>query len=218
MMQPEESATAHPLGHATQSSLAVLKPKVRPRQYSLEEYLRREERSLEKHEYYNGQIIRLPLARGTHNIIGANIIAAIKTATKPLSRSYQIFSSDQKVYLPTLNFGLYPDALVVCETPQYWDENETLLVNPILIVEVLSKSTKAYDRGDKFREYKTLPSFLEYVLIEQNSCLAETFFREEPDLWRNTIVTNPAGTLSLQSLGCSIQMADIYEHITFVSA
>ncbi len=170
---------------------------------------------MEKHEYYNGQIIQLPIARGTHNIIVANLITAIKMAAKPLPKRYQVFSSDQKVYLPSLNFGLYPDALVVCETPEYWDDNEVLLVNPILIVEVLSKSTKSYDRGDKFLEYKTLPSFMEYVLIEQNNCLGETFFREEPDLWRNTIVTDPVKTLSLQSLGCSIQMADIYEHISF---
>lgn len=214
-MQSEGSATSHPLGRAGQTASAVLKSKPQPRRYTLEEYLRREERAIEKHDYYDGQITRLPMAKGPHNEIAANVIAAIKTATKSLSVKYRIFSSDQKVYLPSLNFGLYPDVLVVSEVPEYWDENEVLLINPVLIVEVLSKSTKAYDRGDKFLEYKTLPSFLEYVLIEQTTCRAETFFREEPDLWRNTIVTDPAATLSLPSLGCSIQMADVYEHISF---
>lgn len=92
-----------------------------------------------------------------------------------------------------------------------------LLINPILIVEVLSKSTKAYDRGEKFLKYKTLPSFMEYVLIEQTTYQAETFFREAPDLWRNTIVTDPAGTLSLQSLSCSNNMASIYRHVKFAA-
>lgn len=211
-MSSEESAT-HPHSHSDRLPLAVLKPKAKPRLYSLAEYLRREERSMEKHEYYNGKIVRLPMAKGPHNIITANLISAIKIATKTLDKRYIAYSSSQLVYLPTLNFGLYPDALVVCEAPQYWDDNEVLLTNPILIVEVLSKSTKAYDRGNKFREYRTLPSFMEYVLVEQTHCQAETFFREEPDLWRNTIVTDPTGTLSLQSLGCSIQLADIYENI-----
>jgi len=214
-MQSKEATTARLLSDQVPFPLATFKPKPKPRLYTLGEYLHREERAVEKHEYYNGQIIRLPMARGTHNLIAANIITAINVATMLLPKSYQVFSSDQKVYLPTLNFGLYPDALVVCEIPEYWDDNEVLLVNPILIVEVLSKSTKAYDRGDKFREYKSLPSFMEYVLIEQTSYLAETFFREEPDLWRNTIVTDPLGTLSLQSLGCSIRMESIYRHIKF---
>jgi len=209
------TATEIPLSHPNRPSLATLNPKPQPRLYTLEEYLRREERAKEKHEYYNGQIKRLPKAKGPHNEIAANLIAAIKIATKLSPKTYRIFSSQQLVYLPSLNIGLYPDALVVCETPQYWDKNQVLLVNPILIVEVLSKSTKAYDRGDKFREYKTLPSFMEYVIIEQTLYQAETFFREEPDLWRNTIVTDPAGTLPLHSIGCSIQMADIYENITF---
>lgn len=209
------TAAALPLSPSHRLSLATLNSKPQPRLYTLEEYLRREEKAKEKHEYYNGQIIRTPMAKGPHNIISMNIGSALKVALKTAEKRYIVFSSDQKVYLPTLNFGLYPDALVVCETPQYWDDNQILLINPILIVEVLSKSTKSYDRGDKFREYKTLPSFLEYVLIEQTQCQAETFFREEPDLWRNTIVTDPVGILALHSIGCSIQMADIYEHIVF---
>ena len=213
-MSSEESAT-HPHSHSDQLPLAVLKSKARPRLYSLEQYLRREERSMEKHEYYNGQIVRLPMAKGPHNIITANLISAVKVATKTLDKKYIAFSSSQLVYLPSLNFSLYPDALVVCEAPQYWDNNEVLLINPILIIEVLSKSTRAYDRGNKFREYKTLPSFMEYVLIEQTHFHAETFFREETDLWRNTIITDRTAALSLQSLGCAIQMADIYENIDF---
>lgn len=181
--------------------------------YTLENYVRLEEQSLEKHEYYHGQIIQMPAARGTQNTIAANVICTVKTAAKTSGRNYKAFSSDQKIYLPTLNFVLYSNALVVSQAPQYWDDDEELLINPILIVDVLPQN--AYERVNKFREYKTLPSFVEYVLIEQTTYQAETFFREEPNLWRDTIVTDSTGTLSLQSLGCSIQMADIYEHIQF---
>lgn len=201
------AAIAHPL--------AILKPSVPPLRYSLEEYLRREEKSVERHDYYDGQIIRIPMARGPHNEIAANALTAIKIATKPLNKRYRIFSSNQKVFLPALNFGIYPDALVVCEKPLYWDDNEVLLINPLLIVEVLSRSTSAYDRGDKFSEYKTLPSFKEYVLIEQTGVRVESRFREEPDLWRETIVTDPDGLIPLKSIGCSISLADIYENIEF---
>lgn len=202
-----ESVAANPL--------AVLKPVKQPRRYTLEEYLRREEKSLERHEYYDGTIIRLPMARGTHNIIAANTITALNNALESAPKKYLVFSSNQKIYLPPLNFGLYPDALVVCEKPLYWDENEVLLINPILIVEVLSKSTSAYDRGDKFSEYKTLPSFKEYVLIEQTEYKVESRFREEPDLWRETIVADPSGKISLKSIGCSLPLSKVYKNIEF---
>ena len=202
-----ESAAANPL--------AVLKPTKQPRRYTLEEYLRREEKSLERHEYYDGTIIRVPMAKGPHNIIGANTITALNIALKSAPKKYIVFNSNQKIYLPPLNFGLYPDALVVCEKPLYWDDNEVLLINPLLIVEVLSKSTSAYDRGDKFSEYKTLPSFKEYVLIEQTGCKVESRFREEPDLWRETVVTDPNNHIFLKSIGCRLSLADVYENIEF---
>lgn len=208
--QHMESAVANPL--------AVLKPAKQSRRYTLEQYLRREEKSLERHEYFDGTIIRVPMAKGPHNEITANTVTAIKIAVKPLKKRYRVFSSNQKIYLPQLNFGLYPDALVVSEKPSYWDDNQLLLVNPLLIVEVLFKSTRAYDRGDKFSEYKTLPSFKEYVLIEQDRCSVESLYREEPDLWRETIVTNPNGHILLKSIGCSLSLADIYENIEFKTA
>lgn len=191
------------------------KPKPVPRRYTLEEYLRREEKSVHKHEFYNGKIIRMGYARGPHNEIAMNIGTAIRYAVRPLGKKYRIFSSDQKIYLPALNFGLHPDAVVVSEQPAYWDDNKLLLINPLLIVEVLSKSTRGYDRGSKFDEYKTLPSFREYVLVEQDKVYVESRFREEPGLWRETVQTEPGGEIFLKSIGCSISLADVYENIEF---
>jgi Uma2 family endonuclease len=200
--------------------LAVLEsvqesPKL-PRLYTLKEYLRREEDSKELHEYYDGIITKLPMARGPHNIISANMTAELTLAArtaKAKNKKYTVMNGQQLVYLPTLNFGLYPDALVVSENPQYFDKNEVLLINPTLIVEVLSKSTKKYDRTDKFDEYRTLESFKEYVLIDQKRCHIEIRYRETPDTWRYTEVSDMQGSIFLKSLNCAISVADIYDNI-----
>ena len=205
------------LDFPTDLPLAVLEPQKEaakePRTYTLAEYLRREEDSKELHEYYNGTIIKLPMARGPHNTITANISAEIKIAGKANKKNYWVMTGQQLVYIPKLNLGLYPDALVVSETPQYFDKNEVLLTNPILIVEVLSKSTKKYDRSEKFEEYRTLDSFREYVLIDQKRCHIQLRYRETPDTWRYTEITDMTGSIFLKSLGCSILVADIYENV-----
>ena len=130
-------------------------------------------------------------------------------------KDYFVMNSQQLVYLPELNFSLYPDVLVVCETPKYFDNNEVLLINPILIVEVLSKSTGKYDRTTKFDEYKTLDSFKEYVLIDQKKCHVETRFQEEPHLWREHTYTELTEKIMLKSVDCSIDMGMIYRKIEF---
>ena len=120
-------------------------PKIRGRKpartYSLTEYLRREGLSEHKHEFINGQIIKMPNARYTLNLIAANFITALSLATAESEKDYHIIGSDQKIYFPSLNEGVYADALAVCDKPLFGDDNELLLINPILIVEVLSKST-----------------------------------------------------------------------------
>jgi Uma2 family endonuclease len=201
------------IANKSDNPLALLKPKKKPRFYSLEEYLKREERALEQHEYFNGTIIAKPMAKGPHNIIVMNTGTALNNAIDEGNKSYTVLGSNQKVYLPTLNYGLYPDVLVVCEEPEYWDENELLLINPLLIVEVLSKSTRSYDRGNKLREYKTLASFKEYMLIEQDKHQVEISFREEQNLWRDTVITDPNGMVELKSIGCSISMAQVYKKV-----
>jgi Uma2 family endonuclease len=205
------------LDFATEMPLAVLEsvqePPKSPRLYTLKEYLRREEDSTELHEYYDGIITKLPMARGPHNDIVFNIGTALKYTLKKTKKTYYIRGGQQLVYLPTLNFGLYPDALVVSENPQYFDKNEVLLINPTLIVEVLSKSTRKYDRTDKFDEYRTLESFKEYVLIDQKRCHIEIRYRETPDTWRYTEVTDMQGSIFLKSLDCAISVADIYDNI-----
>lgn len=204
-MMPTEAKALNPL--------AALNPKKAARLFTLEEYLRLEARATEKHEYFNGKITPMPYARGPHNEIAANVIAAFKTAFRQLDKIYRIFASDQKIYFPELNFGVYADTLVVSEEPAYYDDGQLLLTNPLIVVEVLSKRTQSYDRTGKFEEYKTLPSFREYVLVRQDKYEVETRFREAPDLWRETTTTDLKAAFPLRSVGCSIALRDVYEHV-----
>ncbi len=193
--------------------LAVLKPEKEPRRYTLTEFLRREENSTELLEYYDGIITKLPMARGPHNEIIINVGSVLKQVFKAEDKKYRVLGGQQKVYMPALNWGVYPDVLVITDTPKYWDDNQVLLINPIVIVEVLSKSTKKYDRTSKFMDYKTLESFREYVLIDQNKCYVETHFREKPNVWQGTDYNDINGSIYLKSLDCTIPLADIYENI-----
>jgi Uma2 family endonuclease len=193
--------------------LAVLKPTKEPRRYTLAEYLQRIEKTDELLEYYNGIITKLPMARGPHNIIATNISFELESAFRAHDKDYTVMNAQQLVYFPKLNFSVYPDVLVVCETPQYFDDNQVLLINPILIVEVLSRSTGKYDRTTKFDEYKTLDSFKEYVLIDQKKCRIETRFQEEPGLWREKVYTNLSDSVLLKSVDCAIEAGMIYRKI-----
>ena len=188
-------------------------PKRESKTYTFEEYLRKEAKSVDKHEFINGKIIRKPYARGPHNIIAANISREMGIAFKTTKKKYLVFSSDQQIYLPKLDAGVYADTLAVCEKPIYWDKNQVLLINPIIVVEILSKSTSKYDRTGKFDKYKTLESFKEYVLIRQDACYAEVWYREKPGLWHETIVTDMESILPLQSVGINIEMREIYSGV-----
>jgi Uma2 family endonuclease len=183
--------------------------------YTFEEYLRREEKAVEKHEFYQGKIIKMPGGTDIHSEIAGNMIATIKVAVRPLPRKFKVYTSDLKIRIESLDSGVYPDALVICEKPEYWQDRHDVIVNPLVIIEVLSPSTQTYDRMGKFDLYKELPSFQEYVLVSTNNFSVETRFREEPDLWRIKTETNIENVVNLRSLGVSISMADIYENIVF---
>jgi Uma2 family endonuclease len=186
--------------------------------YTLEQYLEKEGKSIYKHEFIDGQIIKIPLSNGSSNIIKANFTAALSINLNESCENFIVFSSNQKVYIQSNNEIIYADALAVCEEPLYWDDSQLLLINPIVVVEVLSKSTQKYDRAGKrnaarFDKYKTLESFKEYVMIRQDECYAEVWYRESPGRWQETIVTDIKGELPLQSVGISISMERIYRNV-----
>jgi Uma2 family endonuclease len=195
--------------------LAVLKPEKEPRRYSLAEFLVRSEKTDDLLEYYDGIITKLPMARGPHNEITMNVATALNMTIWANNKSLRVFGGQQKVYLPTLNYGIFPDVLVVTDQPIYWDDNQVLLTNPILIIEILSRGTRKYDRTTKFSEYKTLSSFQEYLLIDQKKCSIEAYFKEKPNFWQLTDHSNLEDSIYLKSIDCTIALSDIYRNINF---
>jgi Uma2 family endonuclease len=193
-----------------------LEPDLKPSPtYTFLEYLKKEERSIHKHEFYTGQIIRMPGSKHTHNAIAANLIGAFKYLLRPLPKRYIVLLSEQKVYIEQENLCLYPDALVICEKPELWRGREDLIINPLITVEVLSKSTSNYDRTGKFLYYQSLPSFEEYILVEQNRIEVQTWFKIQPDTWHKTVCTDINASIELRSLGVSIPLSEIYEYVEF---
>lgn len=188
------------------------------RTYMLDEYLAREARSLYKHEFYNGKIVRMAGAKARHNQIAANVTSALKYALRPLPRKFIVYNSDQKVYIESENVGVYPDAAVVCEEPQFWRGREDLIVNPLLVVEVLSRSTASHDKSGKFLLYEQLPSFREYILVEQNYSRVESWFRLTENQWDKTTQTDIKSSIELRSVGVSIALNEIYEHVAFLNS
>lgn len=183
--------------------------------YTHEEYLRIEERAKNKNEFYKGLIIPMAGAKATHNEISANIVATLKAAVRPLPKTYRIYTSDQKIRIEAEDTTVYPDALVICEKPEFWNGREDVIVNPFVIVEVLSKSTQNYDRGEKFMLYQRLPSLKEYIVVEQHIPLVESWYQLEENTWQKTTAQGTESILQLRSLGISLHLDEVYEHIDF---
>lgn len=182
--------------------------------YSVAEYLHLERRTGERYEFYNGKIRRMAGGTIAHNRITRNIIIKLGQLIDEKG-NMEIFASDQKIYLPKYRWYVYPDAVVVAGVPIESEEEASAIINPILIVEVLSPSTMDYDRNRKFLEYQSLPSFQEYVLVRQDAPEALLAFREEPDLWRSSEAAGLDADIVLRSIGASLPMKDVYAKVEF---
>ena len=180
------------------------------RQATIEEYLDFERSSQEKHEFLEGQIYAMGGASVRHNLIVGNLVGELRQLLK--GRSCLVFPSDLRVHA-TEGLYAYPDVTVVCGTPEFDDETKDTLVNPTLIVEVLSESTESYDRGEKFARYRSLPSLAEYVLVSQDRVSVEHHARQPDGHWLTTYVEDLDGTLSLPALGCELSVAEIFDKV-----
>ncbi len=180
--------------------------------YSFEEYLAFEEKSEVKHEFHNGKLI--PEKGGTfnHNIISANIIGLLFNFFLKNQGSCSTLTSDQKVYVPATNRGVYPDATVICEAPEFYLGKTSVITNPQVIVEVLSEETAEYDRTTKFENYCSIPSFREYVLVAQDRPFVEAFFLHDPEtsLWKISRASGLDASITLLSMDCTLNLKDIY--------
>jgi len=183
------------------------------RSYSLEEYLELEVASEERHEYIDGAIV--PVTGGTpnHNQIAGNFYAELNFALK--RQPYRVFVTDQRLWVPRKRVYTYPDVMVVQGELQLQEGRRDTVTNPLLIAEVLSDSTQGYDRGEKFAAYRTIPTFQEYVLIEQATLHVEHYVKTEPNKWIFSEYDGEAATLKLASVLFEIALADIYDKVDF---
>lgn len=186
-----------------------------PKVYTFREYLAREERSKDKHEFYNGIIVKMANAKYNHNLIAMNTAHALRNALKLLEKKYIVLGEGQKIYVEAENVAVYPDALVIFEKPIFYHNREDILLNPLVVVEVLSRTTGLYDRTAKFDLYQTIPSFKEYILIDPKKINIETRFREAEGLWRITSQSIENTNVALKSLGIVLAMSDVYENVAF---
>lgn len=181
--------------------------------YTHAEYFALDEQSLEKLEYFNGIISTMSGGTFRHNEIALKIGAALLYLLE--DKEYKVCNSDIKIQIPAYDCFVYPDAVVVSEKPIFYNNRKDTITNPLLVVEVLSPSTKNYDRGLKFMEYRTLPSFKEYVLVNQDKPMATTFFRKAAHQWEDKDVEGMEQNIRLQSIDCDIPLSRIYKGVDF---
>lgn len=190
-----------------------MSPLAQPR-YTPERYLALERTAEHRSELINGQIYAMSGASRRHNLIVLNVGGELRTRLR--GRPCETYVSDMRVKVSATLMYTYPDVVAVCESPQLEDDRGDTLLNPSVIVEVLSDSTEAYDRGEKFAHYRKLDSLREYILVSQNAMRVEQFVRHG-EHWVLTEVIGPEGVLRVESLGCEIPLKDIYERVAVAS-
>ena len=179
-----------------------------------EEYLALERRAEIKSEYLDGEVFATSGTTLLHNIIVLNI--ATELNTQFMDRPCQVYSSDLRVKVSPTGLYTYPDIAAVCGEPQLEDDHFDTLLNPELIIEVLSDSTESYDRGKKFAHYRTIESLGEYVLVSQTECRIERFGRQEDGNWLHTECTDPDGSIELRTVACRLSLSRVYHKVNFI--
>jgi Uma2 family endonuclease len=201
----------------------ALVPPLQPYRFTVEEYLAFERASDERHEYLDGVIYAMAGESPDHGRICINLAATLVPQLR--GSGCEAFSKDTKVrcgpYRAHTREGLYayPDLVIVCGAMQFHGQAQDVLINPTVIVEVLSPSTEAFDRGEKFRRYRAwLPTLTDYVLVAQDRPVIDHYHREDDALWMLRTLEGMEARLHLEDIGCVVPLADVYERIVFPQA
>ncbi len=181
--------------------------------YTPEEYLELEEKSEFRNEYIDGKINPITGVTPNHNDIAGNFYTFLKLALR--GKGYKVFMSDLRLWSPQYNVYTYPDIMVIKGNPVLQDNRNDTVTNPLLIVEVLSKSTKNYDQGDKFDYYRSITGFAEYILVDQYRYYVKQFAKADDGRWWLSEYQDKDNILSFASLDFEINLSDIYEEIEF---
>ena len=183
------------------------------RKYSIEEYLELENAASEKHECYQGEIFAMSGAKMPHNDICGNLYLNLRLKLK--GKNCKPNNSDTRIHVEKNSLFTYPDISVICGEPVTLNNDQISCLNPSIIFEVLSPSTKNYDRNEKFTLYKDIPTLKEYILVESESINIEAWHINEPGNWELKVYTNIEQSLYLSSINELLELRDIYEDIKF---
>lgn len=180
--------------------------------FTPEEYLALERQAEYKNEYFDGEIFAMVGASRKHNLISVNIAAALHSQLK--DRPCEVYASDMRIRIPRANIYTYADVTVACGEPKFEDAELDTLLNPDLIVEVLSKSTASYDRRQKFAFYRTIESLTGYILVSQETWHVEQYAKQADGRWLLSDFRAPDEVVSLDSIGCALPLREIYDKVS----
>ena len=181
-------------------------------QLTPEEYLAWERKAPFKNEYLSGQILAMSGASRAHNLITGNILTGLNNQL--VNRDCEVYASEMRVKARPITSYFYPDVTVVCDEPRFEDDMFDTLLNPTVVVEVLSRSTAAYDKGEKFEAYKQIASLREYILVSQDRVNVERHFRLETQ-WKAIEFQGLVDILPLDSIRCELPLGHIYRRVKF---
>lgn len=177
-----------------------------------EEYLAQERKAEYKSEYFDGEVFAMTGASRKHNLITSNVIGALWQQLR--EQPCEIYPGDMRVGIPAASLYTYPDVVVVCGEPKFEDKEVDTLLNPTLLVEVLSKSTASYDRIMKFGYYRTIESLAEYLLVAQDEYRVEQYVKQMDGRWLLSDIRSPEGTLEIVSLQAVLALKEMYDKVT----
>ncbi|HEU4327973.1 MAG TPA: Uma2 family endonuclease [Roseiflexaceae bacterium] len=186
------------------------------RRMSVAEYLVFERGQTDKHEYFEGEIFLQAGASVAHNLITANLIAALRPQLR--GGPCRVYPSDIRLKIPNRRHYVYADVTIICGPPVFDDAEQDTVRNPILIIEVLSPSTEQYDRGRKFQSYRTIAGFQEYLLVAQDTVRVEHFVRQSDLIWTMAEHSRPDAVVDLAAVGARLALEAIYEDVAFPDA
>ncbi len=185
---------------------------VETKKYTPEEYLALEDEAEFRSEYENGEIVQMAGGSFRHIRIISNISRFIGNK---VSDDCSSLPNEMKVYVQAIDRFYYPDITVLCDEPSFHQKRTDTITNPVLIVEVLSDSTEAKDRGEKFFAYQTLESVQEYILVSQNRAAAEQFIKQTDGSWKYLATIGLESSVKLESIDVELSLQEIYQKITF---
>ena len=183
--------------------------------YTPQEYLAFEVGSPERHEYINGEVCLMTGGTPNHNKIAGNFYAALNFSLK--RQPYQVFVTDQRLWIPEKKIYTYPDVMVVQGELQLQEGRKDTIVNPLLIAEVLSESTRSYDKDAKFAAYRTIPTLREYLLIDQYEVSIEQYVKTDRKSWLFSEYGEADEVVALNSIQFEMAIEDIYDKVEFFS-